>query len=177
MLLSNIGLYVSQKDIAKAAGITKSISDHGTRIDQMGLAIHNLQLPASLWYKDHCTIEDIQLLLDMFMYPVGIEWQGLFTDQEEEPNDDSGHYSVVARVDIEKNALIVVDPYKDFADQDRIINIDTFMRRWWDENQIPHTAGRRSYMLRDERLLFIVTKSDVTLPGSLGLLRSSAYNG
>jgi hypothetical protein len=177
MLLTNIGIYVSQKAITKAAGITKTISTHGTRIDQMGKAIKKLKLPVSLWYKTHCTVSDIRTLLDTYNYPVGVEWQGLFSDEEEEPNDDSGHYSVVARVDTARSALIIVDPYKDFATQDRIIKIDTFLKRWWDENQVPRVGSKKAHTIRDERLLFIVTKSDVTPPDSLGLTHSSAYNG
>ena len=176
MLLTNIGIDVSQEALTKSAGITRSITKHGTRIDQMGNAIENLKLPARLWYKTHCLVDDIRTLLDTYRYPVGIEWQGLFSDEAEKPNDDSGHYSVVARVDAQKKALIIVDPYKDFAAQDRIIRIDTFLKRWWDENQIPHTGSKRAHAIRDERLLFIVTKSDVSLPESLGLTHSSKYN-
>jgi hypothetical protein len=84
---------------------------------------------------------------------VGVQWQGLFTDDEDEINDDTGHYSIVTRVDEEKQELIIADPYKDFRNQDRIISRQTFLKRWWDENEVRNSLSRKKYTLHDDKLL------------------------
>lgn len=176
MLLSNIGISVSQETITKAAGISKTIETHGTRIDHMCLALERLHLDAVLWYKSGSTIEDIRHILETYHYPVGVEWQGLFTDDEDAVGDDTGHYSVVARVDFLRKSLIIVDPYKDFAQQDRIISNTTFLKRWWDENEVKHPVTHKKHIVRDERVLFFVTPGTRNFPETLGLLPGTSYN-
>ena len=129
MLLGHLNIKVTQNVITKAAGATRTISESGVRIDQMTRAITNLACEADLWYKAHASISDIQTLLLDYGLPVGVQWQGLFTDDEDEINDDTGHYSIVTRVDEEKQELIIADPYKDFAKQDRIITMQTFLKQ------------------------------------------------
>ncbi len=174
MLLGNIGIDISQQAIAEAAGITKTIARDGTRIDHMVKAIENLHINARLWYKAQSTIQDIGLLLDTYRYPVGVEWQGLFETEDTEVDGTSGHYSIVTRVDGQNKALIIVDPYKDFAAQDRIIRNTTFLKRWWDENEID-TASGKVKTIRDNQVLFIVTPLSIQLPESLQILSGSEY--
>lgn len=174
MLLGNIGIEINQQAITQAAGATKTIVRNGIRIDEMAQAIANLNYPAQLWYKPHATIEDIRTLLDIYKYPVGVEWQGLFSDDDEEINSATGHYSIVTRVDEEKKALIIADPYKDFADQDRIINIEKFHHRWWDINYFKDETGKK-HRIRDNQVLFIVTPENIQFSPGLGLLRGSEY--
>lgn len=175
MLLSNIHIDVSQEMITAAADATKTIRRYGMRIDEMDTAIRTLQLPARLWYKQHATLREIRTLLDEYKYPVGIEWQGLFSDDEDEINDSAGHYSVITRVDDEKKALIIADPYKDFADQDRIINISVFLKRWWDDNWIRDEILHRRYRVRDHQVFFVVSEPDRIFPESMGLVPGSEY--
>jgi hypothetical protein len=35
-----------------------------------------------------------------------------------------------------KDELIVVDPHKDFVDQNRIIKMSLFLQHWWDFNEV-----------------------------------------
>src|SRR5205823_3852922 len=117
MLLENIGVSVSQETITSAAGATDTIAEHGTRIDQLAEAVRTLAPGARLWCREKASLSDVAYVLDQQKYPVGVEWQGLFDENEDEFDDDYGHYSVISHVDTAKGELIVVDPYKDFADQ------------------------------------------------------------
>ncbi len=163
MLLANLGIEASQTEIAEAAGvIPKNLELYGTRVDQLADAVSKLSPQTKLWYKEHAGLSDIQTVLDQYHYPVAVEWQGLFDeelDMSEDDSDDYGHYSVVTYVDIENLQLIMVDPYKDFADQDRIIKTDIFLKRWWDINQSK----------KDDRLFFIVTPVTEIFPMTIGM--------
>lgn len=175
MLLSNIGIDITQEAITEAAGATKTIIRNGMRIDEMDRAISVLHLPAKLWYKHHATLNDMRVLLDAFKCPVGVEWQGLFSEDEDDIDDSTGHYSVVTRVDDEKQSLIIADPYKDFTDQDRIINIGIFLKRWWDTNWIRDETARKRYKVRDDQVVFVVTQPDVVFPPTLSMMPGSDY--
>lgn len=176
MLLSNLGVAVSQEAIAEAGGAAPLIEMHGTRMDQLAEAVRNLAPSMQFWYKFNASLKDLVTLVQDFKYPVGVEWQGIFVGpgEEEEPEDQSdyGHYSVITFVDPEQRELIIVDPYKDFASQDRILGFNTFANRWWDINQVtdPKT-GKRKYE-EDHHLLFIVTPKDDTFPEQLGMKRA-----
>ncbi|OGG11707.1 hypothetical protein A2Z00_03620 [Candidatus Gottesmanbacteria bacterium RBG_13_45_10] len=176
MLLGNLNIDVTQQTITSATGISKSdFNKNGIYINHMVRALQILTLDAMLWYKAHATIEDIRVLLDTYGYPVGVEWQGLFSD-DEEIDDDTGHYSIVTCVDDERKALIIVDPYKDFATQDRIIGIQTFLKRWWDDNELKDRVSGKKRMIRDEQLLFIITHASASFPSLLGMMPGSSYN-
>lgn len=168
MLLDGVGLQMSQEDITRAAGAEFTIQEQGTRVDQLALATARLAPTMKFWYKYHATIEDIRTILRMG-YGVGVEWQGLFYATEEEEaedydpdDDDRGHYSVISYLDEEEQQLIIVDPYKEFVQQDRIIPVETFLRRWWDTNEVinPYTGQRN--IVKDEQLLFFIKPSEDT---------------
>lgn len=167
MLLSNLGLEVDQDAIVKACGAEKTIDVHGTRLDQLRLAVRKLAPSARFWYKYEAHIDDIRLLLRVYGYPVGIEWQGIFEEGAEEEEGDFGHYSVITNVNDEKNALVVVDPYHAFTNQDRIISIPTFLRRWWDMNEVKDAHTKRRKLVKDTRLLFVIAYRDTWFPHTL----------
>lgn len=168
MLLENIGVNVTQEEITEAAGATRTIESHGTRVDQLARAVHELAPIAKLWYKEHASLEDLEYVLEECKYPVGVEWQGLFEDMDQD-DDDYGHYSIVAHIDQAKDELIVVDPYKDFVDQSRIVKLSLFQSRWWDFNEVkdPET-GEKSFK-KDEQLFFVVVPLSVAFPAELGM--------
>ena len=167
MLLENIGLSVSQETITAAAGATDTIAEQGTRVDQLAQAVRALAPSARLWYKEKATLADLVYVLDEQKYPVGVEWQGLFDEDEDEFDDDYGHYSVISHIDLARGELIVVDPYKDFADQDRILSTRVFQKRWWDENEVKQPETGELVYKRDEQLFFVVAPGDVTFPAEL----------
>ena len=166
MLLENIDLNISQEEITEAAGATHTIETHGTRVDQLAKAVHQLAPNAKLWYKEKASFEDLEYVLTDRKFPVGVEWQGLFGDEDED-DDDYGHYSIIAHIDRTKDELIIVDPYKDFVDQNRIIKISLFEKRWWDYNDVKDIETGKIISKKDEQLFFVVTPADVTFPENL----------
>jgi ABC-type bacteriocin/lantibiotic exporter with double-glycine peptidase domain len=166
MLLENIGVHVSQDAITEAAGATHTIETHGTRVDQLANAVHELAPHARLWHKEKASFEDLEYVLTEKKFPVGVEWQGLFEDQDND-DEDNGHYSIVAHIDKARDELIVVDPYKDFVDQNRIINISTFKNRWWDFNEVKDLETGEKMLKKDEQLLFVIAPLDVRFPDEL----------
>ena len=83
MLLENIGVNVTQEEITEAAGATRTIETHGTRVDQLAKAVHELAPIAKLWYKENAGPDDLEYVLDTCKCPVGVEWQGLFDDMDD----------------------------------------------------------------------------------------------
>src|SRR6266508_4223710 len=113
MLLENIGVSATQEEITEAAGATRTIESYGTRVDQLAKAVHQLAPIAKLWYKEKASLEDLEYVLDVCKFPVGVEWQGLFEDMDDDEGD-YGHYSIISNIDQAIDELIVVDAYKNF---------------------------------------------------------------
>ena len=168
MLLENIGVNVSQEEITEAAGATHTIETHGTRVDQLAKAVHELAPIAKLWYKEKASVEDLEYVLNECKFPVGVEWQGLFEDMDDD-DEDYGHYSIIAHIDKVKDEIIVVDPYKDFVDQSRIVKMSLFLNRWWDFNEVKDLETGEKEFKKDEQLFFVVTPLSITFPAELGM--------
>jgi hypothetical protein len=168
MLLENIGVTVSQQEITEAAGATHTIETHGTRVDQLARAVQQLVPIARLWFKERASLDDILYVLEDAKYPVGVEWQGLFEDMDDD-DEDYGHYSIVAHIDKAREELIIVDPYKDYIDQNRIIRISTFQERWWDFNEVKDPQTGEKTFKKDEQLFFVVVPLAVSFPAELGM--------
>ena len=174
MLLENIGVSATQEAITEAAGAASTIDEHGTRVDQLARAVRTLAPGARLWCKEKASLADVRYVLDEQKYPVGVEWQGLFDEDEDEFDDDYGHYSVISHIDLAKGELIVVDPYKDFADQDRILKISVFQKRWWDDNEVKDALTGKVTYKRDEQLFFVVAPVDEPFPAELQMAAITA---
>jgi hypothetical protein len=168
MLLENIGVHVSQEEITEAAGATHTIETHGTRVDQLAKAVHQLAPHAKLWYRENGTPENLEYVLDICKFPVGVEWQGLFGDVDQD-DDDYGHYSIISHIDKLKDELIVVDPYKDFVDQNRILKVSHFLNRWWDYNEVKDPQTGEKTFKKDEQLFFVVAPGAVSFAAELGM--------
>jgi hypothetical protein len=183
MLLSNIGVEVTQEDIAEAGGATNLIAMNGMRVDQLGLAVERLAPQALFYYKDHCSIDELIKVVCDYHYPVGVEWQGVFEDEEdlgtagktillaasETEDSDYGHYSLVVRADRRKRELIIADPYKDYFSQARVFSFDVFDRRWYDFNEVPDAVTGQPILLEDERLMFVIVQRNITFPRRIGM--------
>lgn len=168
MLLENLGVHVTQEEITEAAGATHTIATHGTRVDQLAKAVHQFAPDAKLWYKEHASPEDLEYVLDECKFPVAVEWQGLF-DDEDDDDEDYGHYSIISHIDKAKDELIIVDPYKDFVDQSRILRMSLFLNRWWDFNEVKDPQTGEKVFKKDEQLFFVVAPSSMTFPNVLGM--------
>ncbi len=168
MLLENIGVNASQEEITEAAGATQTIATHGTRVDQLAKAVHHLAPIAKLWYKEKASVENLEYVLNEWKFPVAVEWQGLFADMDDD-EDDYGHYSILVHIDKTKDEVIVIDPYKDFVDQSRIVRMNLFLSRWWDFNEVKDPQSGEKVFKKDERLFFVVTPLNVVFPVELGM--------
>jgi hypothetical protein len=168
MLLENVGVSATQEEITEAAGATQTIAALGTRVDQLAKAVQQLAPIAKLWYKENATIDDLEYVLNECKFPVGVEWQGLFADMDGD-DEDYGHYSIIAHIDRLKEELIVVDPYKDFVDQSRIVPLRLFLERWWDFNEVKDPQTGEKTFRKDEQLFFVVVPLSISFPAELGM--------
>ena len=174
MLLGHLGIFVTQEEVAEAGEVIDRIEIHGMRVDQLALAVQRLTPTTQFWFKKNAKFEELVELITVHKYPVGVEWQGVFTteeDEDEDEEDDYGHYSVISHIDLEKKELIIVDPYKDFVSQDRIFSIDTFIDRWWDTNEVIDPRTGKAKLVEDYHMMFIVTPKEVTFPQKLRMKR------
>lgn len=172
MLLDAIGVHIDQETITKAAGAEETILKEGLVLDQLALAVSRIAPEVKFWYKHQSTLDDIRYILSRG-YGVGIEWQGLFydTEEEEEANDevlDVGHYSIISDIDENKQGVMIVNPHQDFAYHDKPFSIPTFLRRWWDTNEVVNPFTGKKVLVEDLRLLFFVTPSDQIFPIEMG---------
>lgn len=193
MLLSNLNVAVAQEAVAEAGGSTELIELHGMRVDQLAKAVCQLVPDAQFWYKHRASLKDLNTLITEHLYPVGVEWQGFFDDEEddedeeeeakedsededadedEEDDEDFGHYSVVTHIDPEKQEMIIVDPYKSYAERDHIVGLEEFMERWWDTNEITSPKTGRARYVTDTRMMFLITPKDAKFPKALGMKRA-----
>ncbi len=173
MLLRAVGVEATQTQIAAALGIQDIIEEHGVRPDQLGLACTRLAPQTKFWYKYQASLTDVTTVLDRG-FAVGVEWQGLFYQSEQEEQSESdgegdyGHYSIITFYDQAEQQLVIVDPYKDFVHQDRIFDAAVFMRRWWDTNEIKDQFTGQARIVTDERLMFFVTPAQEIFDSQLG---------
>jgi peptidase C39-like protein len=173
MLLSNLGSDLTQEQIAEAGDATELIEQDGMRVDQLARAVVLLASHVEFWYKENAMLGQLVSILTEHHYPVGVEWQGIFDDDEDDTSSDNdfGHYSVIAHVDLQKQELIVVDPYKDFVSRDRIISFEDFETRWWDYNAVMDVETGKQKFVKDNHLMFIIVPEGTAFPAALGMTR------
>ncbi|MBX4205717.1 C39 family peptidase [Candidatus Microgenomates bacterium] len=165
MLLSKLGISVSQTQLADAGGGNKLVINHGMTIQQMARAIENLFPDLSFWYKFDSELYDLRYLVELYHYPVGVEWQGEF--DHEDDDGDPGHYGVVTHVDMEKEFLLIADPY--YPIRDRRFKLENFNERWWDINEIEDPETEEKKRVYDNHLLFVITPKSSTFPSAIGM--------
>lgn len=191
MLLSNIGIEVTQEDVAEAGGASSLIELNGMRVDQLALAVSRLAPQAVFYYKDHSTIDELTRIVIDYRTPVGVEWQGLFDDEEEEDDDDDfddtdesegavmedsetededyGHYSLIVQAYRRRRQLIIADPYKDYFSQTRVFDFGTFEKRWYDFNEVPDPISGTPMLVEDRNMMFIVVRRNALFPRRMGM--------
>lgn len=168
MLLSFVGKEIDQEEFVDAVSIREKLFTHGMFISEMGTAVKILAPDMQFWYKHNCSLSELSRMVVNYKYPAGVEWQGVFYEDEDE---DNGHYSVITYINTTNNILMVADPYKRFAGSDRIFHILEFEDRWWDENEMrnPETGG--TYYERDYHTMFVVTPKEESFPEELQMIR------
>jgi hypothetical protein len=191
MLLSNAGVDAAQEAVAEAGGATSLIALNGMRVDQLALAVSRLAPDLVFYYKDHATIDELVRIVEDYRTPVGVEWQGLFEDEEdvsgppaeevpqassrllpedsESEDEDFGHYSLVVRAYRRRRELVIADPYKDYFSQARVFSLDWFDSRWYDYNEIPDPVSGQPVLVEDNHMMFLVARRNVLFPRRMGM--------
>ncbi|KKU10616.1 MAG: hypothetical protein UX13_C0007G0015 [Candidatus Woesebacteria bacterium GW2011_GWB1_45_5] len=160
-LFSFLGVRVSQTGIVRSLRVQKKIRSTGLNFRELSRAVGFLgKKDYVFWRKNNASIDDLSKIVNKYKYPVGVEWQGVFYEDEDE---DNGHYSVVTKVDKEAGFLRMSDPYPKFAGIDRKFEIKFFVKRWWDVNII---NGRK---VIDKKMIFVITPKKETWPKKLGM--------
>jgi hypothetical protein len=172
ILLARLGVDARQERLVDLALARGTLEACGTRVDQLALATRRLGAGVCFWYKNQSTPEDLITVVSRYHYPVGVEWQGLFEEREEdeEEGDDCGHYSIVTHIDRLQGLVTIADPYIDFCDQDRVFPFDWFIKRWWDTNEVPDPMTGQPRLLEDRHMMFVVARPRVRFPARLGMV-------
>lgn len=171
MLFSFVGKPVSQRRIVACLRAEGKIKVKGLTVRDLARATRILgKRQFTFWKKTGARISDLAAVTNRYHYPVGVEWQGVFYEDEDE---DSGHYGVVTGVNLKKGYLTIADPYKRFAGLDRRFRISDFSKRWWDANEVTIPGSRRKNILYDKKMMFVVTPKKVSFPRRLGMVKSS----
>ncbi len=166
MLYSYLGFYVDQDEFVNAVEIGGKIAEYGMTVSEMLRACARVSPQLTFWYKQNSEISELSKIVNEYGFPVGVEWQGVFYEDSDE---DNGHYCVITHIDTVDNNIMLADPYKRFAGRDRGFHILEFKDRWWDENEIVDPVTGGSKLVREERMMFIVTPKDSIFPESLGM--------
>jgi hypothetical protein len=168
-LYSYLGIKVSQRGISRSIRVQNKIKKYGLNVNDLAKAAKVAGKGGySFWRKDNATLSDLDRAVNKFKYPVGVEWQGVFYEHEDE---DSGHYSIVTKVDKTGGTLRMSDPFKVFFGVDRKFRIKEFVKRWWDENEVKVKGRTRTKTVRDNRVMFVVTPKSEAWPKKLGMVR------
>lgn len=168
MLLSFQGMTVKQKDIVVAAEIGRHLKVYGMTVADMSQAVSRLFPKLQLWYKDNSSLKELQTLVRDYQIPVGVEWQGVFEEYEDE---DNGHYAVVVHLNMADNVILLADPFKKYAGKDRRFSIIDFEHRWWDTNEIADPRTGKHELVKDYHMMFMILPQELTWPESLGVIR------
>lgn len=173
MLFSFVGAHVSQTSMVHSIRAHNKIKVYGIDINDMARAVNIKGKKAfSFWKKEYTNISDLDAIVNKYKYPVGVEWQGVFYENEDE---DSGHYGVITRVDRKSETLRIADPYFnayfDYDGVDRKFRISEFKKKWWDINEVKIVGRTKTRMVKDIRMSFLITPHGETWPKSLGMVK------
>ncbi len=183
MLLSNVGVVATQEVITAAAGVEDRIEDYGTTIDELSRAVGQLAPQYQFWYKKESSLDELIEIVNVYGYPVGVEWQGDFgqddeeydldDDEDEYEEKDYGHYSVVTQVDEARELVVIADPYREFAFKDRYFSLSEFDARWWDYNDVTDPKTGYTSRIYDDHLMFMITPKGAYFPKLFDMQRIS----
>jgi hypothetical protein len=173
MLFSFVGVRVSQTSMIRSIRAQNKIKAYGIDVKDMAKATNIKGKKAfSFWKKEYANVSDLDAIVNKYKYPVGVEWQGVFYENEDE---DSGHYGVITKIDKKSGLLRIADPYFnayfDFEGVDRKFKISEFKKKWWDENEVKVAGSTKTRMIKDIRMMFLITPTGATWPKKLGVVK------
>jgi hypothetical protein len=168
-LFSFLGVKTSQARIVRSLRAENKIKDTGLVIKDLARATRIVgKGEFTFWKKENATVGDLDKIVNKFKVPVGVEWQGVFYEDEE---GDNGHYCVITEVNKAKGFLKLADPYKEFAGLDRKFRLSDFEKRWWDSNEVAIPYSKIKKLVYDRKLMFLITPRKETFPRNLGMVR------
>lgn len=174
LLLAFVGREFTQDEIVTAARARARLMRYGTRPDHLARAVAVLAPDMQFWFKENASIEDLNTLIKKHHWPVGVNWQGLFYDtleeeQEKNPDDDHGHYSVAININPANDKITIADPYSEYAGKPRVFSLQWFVERWWDTEFLEKKYAHHQKPYKFRRLIFLVAPKDATFPQELGM--------
>lgn len=190
MLVSAHGLDLDQERMVEACNASETVMKEGIPLIGLAKGLNKLFPELIVWQKAYSSLADMEVLVAKG-YPVGFDWQGIFTANEYgdeiwstkdkvgawwkreikgEPveNGDQGHYCIAFELDLKKGFLRFADPYGHYAGKDRFVSTWEFEERWWDDRIDQDKKGKKIYVL-ESRLMFLVAKKGDKFPESLGM--------
>ena len=171
MLFSFVGKFIPQKRVASCLRAEGKIKTKGLNVHDLARASLILgKKEFVFWKKTEATVSDLAMVTNRYHYPVGVEWQGVFYEDEDE---DSGHYGVVTKVNLDAGYLLIADPYRKFAGLDRKFRVSDFVKRWCDANEVTIPGTSRKNIVYDKKMMFVVTPKSLLWPRRLGMTRTS----
>jgi hypothetical protein len=169
-LYSNLGVRVSQKGMIASLRAQNKIKKYGLSVKDMAKASKIIGKGAfTFWKKDKAKVSDLDAAVNKYKCPVGVEWQGVFYEFEDE---DSGHYAVITKVDKKTGYLRISDPFHAFVGVDRKFKITHFVKRWWDFNEVKISGTSKMRKIKDIRMMFVITPKGESWPKVLGMNRA-----
>lgn len=185
VLLSKFGIEASQPEIAKSGSSLSRVASLGMSVNEMAKAAHEVAPNLDFWVKRDSSLFDIEKIIKEHLYPVGVNWQGVFEsfeygnelniegdESEDEIEDDGsigdqGHYCVITGIDLKEGYVRMIDPYGSYAEHDRFFSTEVFEERWWDD--LMETEGGVNKYTFESRLMFVLTQKNEDFPRGLGM--------
>ena len=161
-LFSFVGVSVPQRKVTYSTRTSQRIHTYGLSTIELARAakIFGQKGKFIFWMKKEATIQDLNKIVNKYKFPVGVEWQGVFYENEDE---DNGHYSIVTEINPAKGYIKLADPFHKFAGVDRVFKLKDFTDRWWDTNMVGRTE------VFDRKVMFVIVKKGETWPKKLGM--------
>jgi len=165
---------VNQDDVVNSGRVRTTIMKKGMRPTQIALAVKSLGQGLNFWYKQNATSRDLEKLIHIYKIPVAVNWQGLFFDSVKEEKvkniiEDRGHYSIVIDINIQKDEIMIDDPFAEYFAIPRIFSYKWFRSRWWDKDEVIKRSTNERNVLKTKKLIFVITPKNVKFPQSLGM--------
>jgi hypothetical protein len=166
-LFTFLGIKVSQKRVIASLRAQNKIRSVGLNVKDLARATSAVSNGNFVfWKKQGGRISEVATIIDKYKFPVGVEWQGVFYEDEDE---DNGHYGIITEVDKSVGYLRMADSFSKFAGVDRRFRIKDFEKRWWDQNEVRVEGTSRKRTITDKKMLFVITPKNASWPGKLGM--------
>ena len=168
-LFSFVGVKTSQRGIIASLRAKNKIKKLGLNTHELGRASKIVGKNAfTFWKKANAKVSDLDTAINKHLWPVAVEWQGVFYEFTDE---DNGHYAIITKIDKKAGTMRIADSFHAFAGVDRKFKIKDFEKRWWDINQVKVEGTTKLRTITDKRMVFVITPKGTSWPKKLGMVR------